>query len=1258
MRIFGFCELLICIGTNTLSATLSEEQRNVAYGLAKQYRAAKTDADQKATAGKKKIASKKAGKVHFNGDRNSLTERQSASLKAMEKIAAVLGVQVYVFESKMGKNGKRIGANGWYDPADGSIHIDLHAGANGEGTMIFTMAHELTHFIRQWSPAKFKILADFLMQEYGKKGVSVDALVREQQAKAKRAGRTISYDTAYEEVVADSMEAMLSDGKVMEKLAKLKAQDVALWQKIKDYISKLAEKIRMAYKGLAPDSVEGRYVAEMKNAVERFQELFTEGLVDASANFKSSMERNGEADADIKYSIREGMSDQERYIELADKKISVLSDKNTAQYAQEIASLEALQTRAKSKAEKIIRPLAVKLGILNKPLSTSDVDVEFLFTTNGGLAESMHKQLRYGGNYVDFAKTLINLDKVLETAVLIEVHGDKYAGTVRANEHLESVYVLFGAFRDGKNLIPVQMEIKKSSDVGGRLYLTVAMTKIEADVVGSAPENNQAPSLVPASEYSLADIFREINPKDAHFLKYLPDGFLSEEQINAKNAAIEEDDVRIQTYKRRYSNRDSDGNQLSQEQQEFFKDSKVRDADGNLMVMYHGTPNGGFTKFRSGTYFTPNPGYADVYQNAGASSISTKRNTNAPMTYKVYLDIKKPFDTRQAHEHKIFMEEFYRKYGTGTPLADSGLPDWVDGLDLQEFIEEMGYDYDGLILDEGGVGGYGEEVVSRGLSYVVFDPAQVKGVDNKAPTSDPDYRYSYRGTNQDGIEVYETSDEIKKLSYKERQHQFLDIMTNEYRGRTAKFVRNGHAYYATFEEVDVNKNIYGDKRSDKKGWKAKINVGADGDIFELVENAQYDGSKPENGKKITAHRGVGYWDYFIKNVQIDGAVFDLVANVRRKADGDFVYNIQLNENKKIKASPPLGSLLRASNGVPNASGNNVTQPTPKVKPHSDRDTESVSNRSLLANAFEGVAQTDMEKQKIQEYRSKIDLMNGQEQKLRKLNQQIKELSFAKGKRDTAKIRALRDEATKTANRISIYDKQLLRLESSMPWQDSLKRANRCQQETKTPPGRGEISSGWGSVLVRNKAELGERGEAHLCLLGLVVGTGAGAAFGVDLAGTGQGHLGKGGANQLIHQHGEQHHIAHDSAVGQGRSGSGHAQGNTGLGQQGNAQVGGNVMGAFGKLAAKLRAEILAGGAGKDVQHAYDQGHRLHQHLQIQLSAGDHEKQNVQRHGPAVDSAHELFGSRADVAEDRAGHHAHQQQREAAVYRADLELDGR
>ena len=79
-----------------------------------------------------------------------------------------------------------------------------------------------------------------------------------------------------------------------------------------------------------------------------------------------------------------------------------------------------------------------------------------------------------------------------------------------------------------------------------------------------------------------------------------------------------------------------------------------------------------------------------------------------------------------------------------------------------------------------------------------------------------------------------------------------------------------------------------------------MNIGAEGDIFELVEHSKYDGSKPESGKNVSAHSGVEYWDYFIKTVQIDNTVYDLLANVRKKPDDQYVYSIQLNENKKIE----------------------------------------------------------------------------------------------------------------------------------------------------------------------------------------------------------------------------------------------------------------------------------------------------------------------------------------------------------------------
>ena len=200
----------------------------------------------------------------------------------------------------------------------------------------------------------------------------------------------------------------------------------------------------------------------------------------------------------------------------------------------------------------------------------------------------------------------------------------------------------------------------------------------------------------------------------------------------------------------RYSLSDSDGKQLSKEQQEYFKDSKVRDENGNLKVMYHGTPNGDFTVFKDGTYFTDNKEYADRYQSTSASSISSGKVASDPKTFEVYLDIKKPFDITDEEARDIYINEYIKggnAMGINPYLSDAEYDkirtiDWTEGEDLRDFLIENDYDYDGLVLDEGADGGYGDEVSYRGKSYVVFSSEQVKNIDNTNPTSDPDIRFS------------------------------------------------------------------------------------------------------------------------------------------------------------------------------------------------------------------------------------------------------------------------------------------------------------------------------------------------------------------------------------------------------------------------------------------------------------------------------------------------------------------------------------
>ncbi len=121
---------------------------------------------------------------------------------------------------------------------------------------------------------------------------------------------------------------------------------------------------------------------------------------------------------------------------------------------------------------------------------------------------------------------------------------------------------------------------------------------------------------------------------------------------------------------------DSQGRKLSKEQQDYFKDSKVKDI------------------------------YINEFIKGGNSSY---------------------FDS-------------YTDYSSTINEMDAF--DWVEGEDLKEWLEENHPEYDGLILDEGGTGGYGLDYEWRGMSYISFYSNQIKNVNNINPTSNEDIRYS------------------------------------------------------------------------------------------------------------------------------------------------------------------------------------------------------------------------------------------------------------------------------------------------------------------------------------------------------------------------------------------------------------------------------------------------------------------------------------------------------------------------------------
>ena len=127
------------------------------------------------------------------------------------------------------------------------------------------------------------------------------------------------------------------------------------------------------------------------------------------------------------------------------------------------------------------------------------------------------------------------------------------------------------------------------------------------------------------------------------------------------------------------------------------------------------------------------------------------------------------------------------------------------------------------------------------------------------------------------------------------------------------------------------------------------------------------------------------------------------------------------------------------------------------KLYSDRDI-TLSSRYLLANALESTARNEVERDWLGRYKADIEKYNAEQDKLTTLNAQIKELSFGKGKRDMTKLRQLRDEKIKTENRITIYDKRLLRIEAAKPLQNVIEREKTKAKNKALQQGREALEA--------------------------------------------------------------------------------------------------------------------------------------------------------------------------------------------------------
>lgn len=302
------------------AAKLSDDVRRQAWEAGRDRRAAKTGeraakVDSGTLVNREKGLTIQDSAKEIIRDSGKMNEQQKAGVAAAKVLAeAGLHIEVYASTESERQNGA---PNGIYRSSDGTIHIDLNAGDNGQGTVAYALAHETTHFIKDFSATKYQTYADILIEAAESKGISYDSLLDRQLARLSelKENRNLTAEAlqelAYDETIAEMSETMLSDTDAAQRVSQeLYKQDRTLWEKIKDFFTGLVEKLRSAYKGIDPDSDIGRVMKRAIQDNETVAQAWAEAVVEAGENYQLQDGQKNNARAGDKFSVRTAFANE------------------------------------------------------------------------------------------------------------------------------------------------------------------------------------------------------------------------------------------------------------------------------------------------------------------------------------------------------------------------------------------------------------------------------------------------------------------------------------------------------------------------------------------------------------------------------------------------------------------------------------------------------------------------------------------------------------------------------------------------------------------------------------------------------------------------------------------------------------------------------------------------------------------------------------------------------------------------------------
>lgn len=376
---------------------------------------------------------------------------------------------------------------------------------------------------------------------------------------------------------------------------------------------------------------------------------------------------------------------------------------------------------------------------------SESLDKNIEITTDGirhGYIASRAKKKPATPKEIENARAALNLHDLLRTAIVVNL-SEKHT-----NFDTPFAYVMIGVTRmdtpqGGKEYYAVRMIVQErkngnpilqEANVLGRLS-AINAKKIDLPHPQVGSSGTVALKSGGRFGYSIAHLLADV--------KYIfPDTFSKDVYKHFQMQRTESKTLSPLKFQKK---KDSNGNELSEGQIEFFKDSKVRDEDGRLIPVFHGSEIGGFTIFdnsHSGdAYWFADETTAKSYIDVSAMGEEHWSGKGKTSLYAVYLNAKNPL---------VIDADGYRAVSIPTNIfpEDGGRSRFHHIDDIAIYAKDNGYD--GLIVNNvKDYGMYTEESLGItddhdlpvGNVYAVFESNQIKNTDNRNPTENKDIRY-------------------------------------------------------------------------------------------------------------------------------------------------------------------------------------------------------------------------------------------------------------------------------------------------------------------------------------------------------------------------------------------------------------------------------------------------------------------------------------------------------------------------------------